>query len=377
MKFRNLLNELLLEQADINGPNFGFLDDPDDGQDPDADAHAEGHEDEREDERNAENDAPMPINQRPNDAPPPAKKISRTQQIKAKWLEEYPGATEQQMNDAISFFYDRKDRLKPYKPYGTMDPTTGRYYINLPEIAALVERFPNMVDVLSNDSKLKDLGSYTWEEITFYQNRIYQQAIEVDDENWVEGDFTEDDRIRMALERWKKPFNRIINDGTLTVYRVDCKSEAIALGALDHAIFRKYKSEKIRKTLPENVRRYLADADDEWASQPWCIARPIGGQYGGNLWTNYRPTYGFYFILDNSKPEWDVHHISAIEAINGGDYQLSTMVNHYEETGWEGIEQIYPGLRGKRNLFPWFGETPREKKELTLDTITFRKGDPV
>jgi hypothetical protein len=386
MKFKNLLEEILLEQPidpnDEHGvhgfddgefagdDNVQGLDGENDDEDPDADAHAEGHED--------ENDAPMPINQRPNDAPPPAKKISRTQQIKDKWLRERPGIPEQQMEDAISFFYDRKDRLKPYKPYGTVDPATGKYHINLPEIAALVERFPDMAGILSSESKVKDLGSYTWEQITFYRQRIYQQAVEIDDENWVQGDYTEDDRIRMALERWKSPYNRIIDDGTLTVYRVECKSESIALGSLEHALYRKYSDKEVVEKLPKEVRDKIQELkdNDQWLWNPWCISRPVGGLYDANLWTNYRPRLGFYFLLDNSRPEWDVYHIVAIGSAKYYNFELSTMGNNTITYNWEQIEELYPGLRGKRNLFPWFGETPRERKELTLDTITFKRGDP-
>jgi hypothetical protein len=42
---------------------------------------------------------------------------------------------------------------------------------------------------------------------------------------------------------------------------------------------------------------------------------------------------------------------------------------------WGDVEQIYPALRGKQRLFPWFGTTAREKKELTLDVISFVKGN--
>jgi hypothetical protein len=388
MKFKELLTNLLYEQhmppdpddddeidpedADNNPVDLNNIDADGNPIDPDHDvpfddwdfAHYNGEDLPLDDPRRVRS-------QRPKGP----KKLTRTQMIMAKWKEESPGVTDQQLSDAVAFFNERKDRLRPYHPYGYIDPATNRHHINLPEIAVMVERFPNMENILSDTVKMKDLGNYTWEQISFYQDRIYRQAIETDDENWVKGDFTEDQRIQMALQRWTKPYNQIINDGTLTVYKIECKNEAIALGALEHAIFRKYhENEKTLKSLPPDVRRKIKNM--EWAIQPWCIARPEGGSYGANLWTNYRPKWGFYFILDNSKPEWSAHHISAIEAVNGGVYQLSTMTNTYEtHQSWGDIEQIYPGLRDKEKLFPWFGTTPRETKELTLDTVTFNRGD--
>lgn len=384
MKFKELLIEYLLEQNEPEDPGNGAHMD-DEGNLVDANGNIiEPALDDMNGVRGFDDgefaDEPVGIGPPPPRAPQnrpqrpeQPKKLSRTQQIIAKWKEERPGITDQQASDAVAFFNERKDRLKPYHPYGYIDPATNRHYINLPEINALAERFPDMVPVLSDIVRIKDLSNYTWEQVSFYMDRIYRQAIEVDDENWVKGDFTEDQRITMALQRWTKPYNQLINDGTLIVYRVECKAEAIALGAIDHAIFRKYSNEKILKTLPLNVRAEIGDM--RWASQPWCISRPIGGQYGANLWTNYRPEKAFYFVLDNSKPEWHKYHIAALQSLEGGGYELSPMTNSTEYPAWGEIENIYPGLRGKKNLFPWFGTTQRERKELTLDTITFRKGD--
>jgi hypothetical protein len=376
MKFKELLEDIVYEQHIIDPNGDQDPEDPEDGihgfDDQEFAGNAEPDDDDPNGDREDLPNIGLNIGRNPKSYED-QKKFTRTQLIKLKWRDENPAITDQQASDAVAFFNERKDRLKPYHPYGYIDPATNRHYINLPEIAALVERFPDMTHNLSDPVKIKDLSNYTWEQISFYMNRIYRQAIEVDDENWVPGDFTEDQRIQMALQRWTKPYNQLIHDDTLTIYKVECKAEAVALGALDHAIFRKYHDEKIRKTLPLDVRRELIDMS--WASQPWCIARPIGGQWGGNLWTSYRPGNAFYFVLDNSKPEWHKYHIAALQTLQGGTYNLSTMTNNTEYPDWETIETIYPGLRGKKNMFPWFGTTPREKMELTLDVITFRKGD--
>ena len=377
MKFKDLLIDILLEQQVPPNPEDPEVDpegnEPEEPFDPDqpwldADGNViPGMEPVHDIGRRPPREPNQP------QKPEGPKKLSRTQMIKAKWKEENPALSEQQMTDAVDFFNERKDRIRPFHPYGYIDPTTNRHYINLPEIAALAERFPNMIPDLSDPVKVKDLSNYTWEVISFYQDRIYRQAIEMDDENFVKGDFTEDQRIQMALQRWTKPYNQLINEGGVIIYKVECKAEAIALGALDHAIFRKYKSDKVRKNLPPDERAEVVNMT--WASQPWCVSRPIGGQYGGNLWTSYRPSNAFYFILDKNKPEWHKHHVAALQTIQGGGYNLSTMTNNTEFPSWDEIETIYPVLRGKKNMFPWFGTTQREKKELTLDVITFRRGD--
>lgn len=370
MKFEDIFRKLLAEQQDDDDIELNLPDDQEAGAD-------EPEQPEQPEEPGIPGgpERPQPPQRSHPEIP---KKLSRTQIIKAKWKEEAPEITDQQMNDAVAFFNERKDRLKPYKPYGTIDSRTNRFYVNLPEITSLVERFPQMETILSDEIKMKDMGNYTWDQISFYQNRIYHQAIEQDDENWVKGDLTEDQRIKLALERWKKPHNQIINDETLVAYKVECQSEAVALGALDHAIYRKYNTTKGINSLPPDIKANLPRLINySWGSQPWCVARPIGGQYGSNLWTNYRPERGFYFILDNSRPEWDQYHVVALQPRDDGRISITTMPNNGDKFfDWSEIENIYPPLRGKQRLFPYFGTTSRERSELTLDDIKFKRGDP-
>jgi hypothetical protein len=384
MRFEDIFLQILREQEDDDDHELDFLDAPD-NDDPDNDNQfldhgihgfddgefAGGGEDEHND---ADDPQGLEVDPAQSQANRP-QKLSRTQQIKAKWKIESPGTPEQEFTNAVSFFNERKDRLKPYKPYGTRDERTGNFYINLPEIASLLERFPNMESVLTDPVRMKDMANYSWEQMSFYMHRFFQQAIEEDDENFIKGDYTEDQRIEMALQRWTKPYNRVYNENNTIVYKVECKSEAIALGALEHALWRKYQKDK--KTVPQEIQSITSRYT--WGYAPWCIAWPIGGLYGDSLWTNYRPGNAFYFVLDNNRPEYDNHHIAALQPLRSGGYDISPMSNmaipeSFED--WSGIENIYPQFRGKKDLFPYFGTTARERKELTLDVITFRKGDP-
>ena len=375
MKIEELYLKILLEQQDDDDDdNLDFLDAPDDddqGVHGFDDGEFAGGEPEV-----PEADIEKPLPPQTGEQPQPSRpqKLSRTQEIKNKWKKENPGISDQEIDDAVNFFNERKDRLKPYKPYGTRDERTGNFYVNLPEIVSLLERFPNMEPILSNEAKMKDMGNYTWEEISFYMYRFFQQAIEIDDENYVKGDYTEDQRISMALQRWTKPYNRVFNENNIIAYKIECKSEAIALGSLDHAIWRKYNTNKGKQSVSPEILRITDQYN--WAAQPWCVSRAHGGPYGESAWTNYRPERAFYFVLDNNRSEWDVHHIAALQPMQQGGYKITTMINdtdnyHY----WNDIVSIYPQFKDKERLFPYFGTTSKEKKELTLDTITFRKGD--
>lgn len=383
MKFQDILRDILRER--INPPED--QDEPmidDDGNEINPDDQEQ--EPELDDDEIPANDPELFHNDDPLDEPvrPTEKKLSRTQTIKTKWKAEAEEAgeniTEQDLNDAVAYFNQRKDSLRPYKPFGTIDPRTQRHYINLPEITSLLERFPDMKSVLIDEVKMKDLMNYSWKQINFYMNRIYQQAIEAEDINWVPGDLTEDQRIQIALERWKKPYNRIINEGNLIVYKIECKEEAIALGALAHAIFRKYREPREVSKLDPGIQRVVESI--HWGAQPWCVARPVGGKYGENLWTNYRPPAldrTFYFVLDNNKAEYNPYHIASLQPLKNGGYMITTFPNQtarYDSSGWGEIGDIYPLLRDKENLFPWFGPTDKEKNERKIGTINFRKGDP-
>lgn len=383
MKFEEIFISLLAEQDNDEHGVHGF----DDGE-----FAGEGPEIPQEPEEPQDPDQPEQPQQQQQPRPEPPKKLSRSQMIRIKWKGERPGLTDQEVTDAMDFFNERKDRLKPYKPYGTV--INGRFWVNLPEITALVQRFPDMEAMLSNEVQMKDMGNYTWDQIQFYMNRIFNQAIQFDDENFVKGDYTEDQRIEWALDRWKSTYNRVFNENNIVAFRVDCKSESIALGALDHAIWRKYNIDN----LADSTRRRLTFEKDgviynggihpeilqkirnsyRWGGQPWCVARPIGGLYGANLWTSYRPQRAFYFVLDNNRPEWDEHHIVALQATERrGQYIITTMPNNGDHNySWNEVIDIFPGLRGHQEKFLYFGTTPRETKELTLDAITFTRGHP-
>jgi hypothetical protein len=375
MKTEDIFLSLLREQEGDDEHELDFLDDPgdddqgvhgfDDGEFAGGDVE---HEDDPAlpDERDPIVPAAAP-QQRPEQQPAPPKKLTESQKIKMRWIREQPGLTDIVMDEHIQFFKERKERLRPYKPYGTIDPTTNRLYINLPEVASQMERFPNMADILKDPQRIKDIQNYSWEEISFYMDRILNLNRVIDDENYVHGDETLEEKFKAAYERWTNPRGQIVNENNTIVYRIESKNESIALGALQICIHEKYS---------DNAG-YMYNA--------WCTARPEHSRYGSNMYSTYRTDYGaaFYYILDKNRKEDDIYYIAAIDVKSSGHrsatrpYTLISRKNG-DDTNftWNELVTKYPALNGKEGLFTYFGSTRKEQANFTLDRITFKPGDP-
>lgn len=353
MKFKDLY--LFLEQEDQDNPNVDA-----DGNLIDADGNPIPFNPEV-DDINVDDDIgdidienpPLPDGaDRPN-VPPRPKKLSLTQQIKQKWKSESPGLTEFQLADAIGFFAIRRDGLRPYHPYGYQE--NGRHYINVPEITTLAARFPNMIPVFENKSTLLDLKLYPWSVMEFWMDFIREDNTVIDEENIVPGTTLPiDEQLTIAKERWQDPANQIINEGGVIVYKIESKNESIALGSIQRVLSLKRKQEG-------NSRGNLY----------WCTTVPINDRGRSNLWTNYRPSNGFYYVWDQNKNEDDKYYATAILAKRDGTYGFVDLYNA-TTTGhnWAYFVGIYPQLNDKQQLFPWFGTTRKETTDLTLNKIS-------
>lgn len=379
--FLNLLKEQP-GPPDDEDHDLDFLDDPR-NDDPDFvdDGDGEGENDPEDGEQeqgflNPPEPAPEVQPKNPADIRPPVgKKLNDAQKIalvvKARWIREQPGLTDLQMDEHIQFFRERKERLKPYIPYDqnnpVIDPQTKRVYVNIPEITAQVEKFPDMIDILSDAQKMKDIQNYTWEQISFYMDRILNLNRVVDDETYIQGDETLEERFERAYERWTIPRGQIVNEGNITVYKIESKNESVALGALQICIHEKYSLHA----------GYNYNA--------WCTARPEHSRYGSNLYNTYRSDYGaaFYYVLDKNRTQDDIYYISAINVIGegrGSTYRPYTLISRKNGDDssylWDEIVAKYPALNGKQHLFKYFGTTRKEQTNFTLDRITFKRGDP-
>ena len=180
MKFEELYLQLLAEQRDQDNDEpqddngvHGF----DDGEFAGGDDEAEPEEPESPEE---------PGKPAKPKEPPKPKPLSEKQKLKLKWKQENPGLTNEDMDNTIEFFNRRKNGLREYK-----DPSTYPNYINLPEIVALMQRFPDMRDVLTDHQKIRDIQNYSWDEMEYYMDRVgaAMAAPEVDFK--IEGDTPE------------------------------------------------------------------------------------------------------------------------------------------------------------------------------------------
>ena len=376
MKFEDIFLDILWEQINQDDPEFDENGDP---RDPDALDNGDlGFDDE--DNGAVQLDEPVDPDDTEDDKPPQVqplapprqpvqpKKITETQKLKMKWIAEQPGLTDLMMDEHIQFFKERKERLKPYKPYGTIDPATNRHYVNLPEVSAQMERFPDMAPILSDPQRIKDIQNYSWEQISFYVSRILNQNKVIDEENFILGDDNIDQKLQDSYKRWESPNGRIVNEGGITIYKIESKNESIALGSVQRYIHEKYSR-------------------TEHNSNPWCISRPPKSHYGSNMYTTYREDYGasFYFLLDRNRPQTDRYHMVAID-VKSPTYRgretkkpytiISRMNGDDTNYTWGEIEGMYPQLKGKEQLFKYFGPTRKEQADFTLDMITFQKGDP-
>ena len=312
------------------------------------------------DEDNPEDEADGAMGVPPEpDRPARPKKLSATQQIKQKWLGQNPALTDFQMSDAIGFFRDRRDSLRPYHPYGYINPETNRHYINVPEITSIVERFPEMESTLTNMGTMMDLKNYPWDVMEYYTDMVRANNAIIDEENLVPGTkLPLEEQLQLAKERWSNPENQVLNEGGLIVYKIESKHESIALGSIQRVL-----------------KRMRDEAGNSRGSAYWCTTVPLNENGRSNLWTTYRPQRAFYYLWDQNKNQDDLGYCSSIQATERSNY---TFVDLYNETtanrSWDSLTTMYPQLVGKENRFPWFGTTNKEKLDIRMDRITMRPG---
>ena len=291
--------------------------------------------------------------------PAKPKKLSATQQTKQKWMSERPGLTDFEMAEAMGFFRNRRDRLRPYHPYGYVDPQTNRHYINTPESAILVDRFPQMEPTLSDLGKMLDLKNYPWEVMEFYMDTVQAQNTIIDEENLVPGTkLPLEEQLALAKEKYSEPGGQIFNEGGLIIYRIESKNESIKFGSIQR-ILKKMRTEQ----------------GDSRGSAYWCTTVPLN-ESRSNLWTNYRPQQAFYYAWDQNRDPDDEYYCTSIQATRNGSFTLVTLYNSTNSSRqWRDVTNIFPQLEGKENLFPWFDTTSKERQDITLDSITMRPGD--
>ena len=316
--------------------------------------------------------------------PPKPKKLSMTQQTKKKWKEESPALTEFEMEEHIAFFRARKDNLRPYHPFGYQE--NNRHWINLPEVAALVLRFPAMTTVLSQNDKMKDIRNYPWEVMQFYMENVQATAVVIDEENLVPGfKIPWEEQLERSKEIWNATHNKVIDENGIKVFKIESKHESVQFGSIQR-VLNQWRWDKLgldargqrKPNPPPNI------PDLKKGNAFWCITVPLNSPDGrGNMWTTYRPENAFYFIWDANRPDGlteggvtgSENYCGSIQHVNNGSWTFVDLYNHTtSDLTWDDIVRKYPILEGKEEMFPHFGTTSKERVDRNISNISMQEG---
>jgi len=279
------------------------------------------------------------------------RKLNAIDKLKEKWKGQAEqmgqNVTENDLSNAISFFNNKKNNLRALN---------GRN--DLPQLYALQLRFPDFPG--SNLQKIKDIQTYSWEQITFFTERYVdtpEEELPPEENTYIQiqGDVELKDLLPQAYEVWeKRRQGKIYDENRVTIIRIESKEMSISLGGLQQCLFDKYKN-----TFSGTPNK-------------WCITH-IGTR---NLYTSYRSDASYYFVLNKNVPEHDDNRLFAIGASNTGSYALTKLYNDPNETKGLTLEDVArrtncPQILNVKDKIKWFEETPEESIERSFDSYTF------
>jgi hypothetical protein len=362
MKFSKVLLEYLIEQVN-NNPDFGFNPPADDenGEDEgngedNGEGDVENNDDQNIEQPDQQNIQPADDTNRPVRPP---EQLGVKRRVKLKWSQEVLGLDLESMDDAIEWFNRNKNSLVAL-PTVNGDINTDPAIRVMPEVFMLHERFPDFP--VFDLGKLRDITSYTWEQLQYLIDRFNTQITRVSTEIDEDVNVSPEEQREVYFNRWRTQSTKIIDDGDFIVHKVECVAESINLGKFQHWINNKYD--------PENSRN---------PANNWCITRPLNG---GNYYSNYRPRRSYYFLYDGSKREDDDFYVSVLQPINPNapsyrsefPYTITKRRNKGDDlTGleWEQIVEKWPKLNNKQHMFKFFGPTRKEDISAVLNAIKF------
>lgn len=279
------------------------------------------------------------------------KKLSAVQQTKLNWVEETTQkgvtVTETQMNGAIEFFNTKKNGLRPL----------GHEAGDIPQLFALKQRFPDFP--AENIRVIRDIQSYSWEQIIFFMERYIAEPEELDvvDEGEqinVKGASTVSHLLPQAYEQWEKQ-KKVFNQDGVSIVQIVSKQHSINVGFLENCLKDKYDSRNI---------------------DVWCTT----WTRDSNLYQTYRSNVAFYYVLNKNVPEDNEYRFFSLAADRNGTYRLTNTFNTYDTTGLS-YDQVLEKtncqqLIDAKSVIVWFEETEKESIERVFDTYTFNgEGD--
>lgn len=175
------------------------------------------------------------------------------------------------------------------------------------------------------------------------------------------------EKIEASKQMWMDPSSTIINEGDFRVYSILNQEQSIRMGYY-------YQSIHLKNFLENNGRGM---------QPPWCVTwrgrdikeyrtdengKRIGAplfSHQGNMYRSYRvgEKRTFYFVIDDSRPDTDQYHMSALQIEKNGTYRLTSMFNNGDNIkSWNEIVSIYPKLENHQDKI--------KSREMDEDEIT-------
>jgi hypothetical protein len=263
--------------------------------------------------------------------------------LTTKWRTEAPDITDEQ---AMDIFLEYR-RILPLIKDESQPPVksflyrgNGKYTIN------------DLRD--GNKVKINDLLSFLLE-FTSFRMKIGDGKEKVDAEierlNNIFGEDNSkptDKKIQTSKEMWEGQNNLVIDEGDFRVYSINTREESKRFGY--------YYQEKLRELVLYNVENKKTPT----SVSPWCVASRGQDQRIiqdgkmiinsiSNMYTNYRNSFFFYFVIDESKDLFGnrgEYYISTIMARSGGGFMIASMYNGEYNISTDELYKLYPKLNG-------------------------------
>jgi hypothetical protein len=256
-----------------------------------------------------------------------------------KWRTEKPNITEEEGEELFNRFARIQGNLRP----------------DLPQVFTFLSRYDGEHGYQRFEpNNIKDITKYTYSQLKFLLDEYNTEARATEDVFAGKDTAPTPERIEASKNLWFGNQNLVFEKDGLRVYDIADQQMSIRYGYYYHVVYKNASG-----------RPNVSDRD----ISPWCVTwRPDMGK--SNMWGNYR-TQGrsFYFVIDENKDVTDQYYISTIQRDPGvsSGYRITSMMNNGDNVKtWDEIVQIYPQLRGEKDVIK---NKPFSQEELTLKDI--------
>lgn len=242
-----------------------------------------------------------------------------------EWKREQNSLTEEQATQIFEYFENIKNNLTP----------------DMPPVARFLLKFNGVHGPMFREERLKDIAAYSFKQIMFLLNqyRTEEEGFNLEQED--NSDFGKltsratPENIEKSKALWYGDKHKVIDEETLRVYYIPDQKTSVQFG---------YYMEELNKQARINYSNI-----DNYA-RTWCIAV----HNNNNLWSNYRDSRTFYFLIDDEKGDRDLYKLAAIQRDTSTDEKYRITNREYDndpQMSWEELVRIYPKLEGHEDVF--------------------------